>query len=322
MKKSSIILIIMIAAAIAFFVIGILVLLYRSGQTDSKNDSQSGQSSDTTQDSNLKTYNNTRFGFQFAYPPDFTEPTNVNLTATPATAGSDYITLASTEHGSMLINAKPLAMDEITASLNDLVSRHTANLSQKTSISLGNESAVRASFTQGTISLGGIQLNVKDEDVIFVRHQNTLMWIELRPKAGDSSDTFTKVLDSFMFVTPTGSNQTSDPGSGTSNNQEPVPPPPAPPTVQSFTITADDSGATPSEITVPPGTIVDLTFNVSTNNVYYGGLDFRSSKINTGTIMAGGTKTIAFTATSSFTFTPYWPSSNVSKNYSIKVIVE
>ena len=72
---------------------------------------------------------------------------------------------------------------------------------------------------------------------------------------------------------------------------------------------------------VPTGTIVEITFNVGSTNVYYGGLDFRSSVINSGTVYAGQAKTISFTAKNSFDFTPYWPASQVSKNYKISVMV-
>ncbi len=95
-----------------------------------------------------------------------------------------------------------------------------------------------------------------------------------------------------------------------------------PSAVQTFSITADDSGASLQEITVPKGTIVEITFSIATSNVYYGGLDFRSSVVNSGTILTGQSKTISFTANQSFLFTPYWPASNVAKNYLIKVTAQ
>lgn len=98
-------------------------------------------------------------------------------------------------------------------------------------------------------------------------------------------------------------------------------PPPAP-TIQTFSITADDSTATPSEISATKGAIVEITFNVSAINVYHGGLDFRSSVVNSGTVFSGQSKTISFTATQSFSFTPYWPSTNIAKGYTIKVTVQ
>lgn len=107
---------------------------------------------------------------------------------------------------------------------------------------------------------------------------------------------------------------------------KPTPPPPQTPTtstpvIKTFSISADDSGATPSEITVAKGTTVEITFKVASANVYYGGLDFRSSVVNSGTINSGGSKTISFAANKSFSFTPYWPASGVAKPYAIKVTV-
>ncbi|MEO8066033.1 MAG: hypothetical protein ABI643_04295 [Candidatus Doudnabacteria bacterium] len=94
------------------------------------------------------------------------------------------------------------------------------------------------------------------------------------------------------------------------------------PVIKTFSISADDSAATPGEITVAKGTIVEITFNVSASDVYYGGLDFRSAVVNSGTVNAGGSKTISFTADQSFAFTPYWPAQNIAKNYTIKVTVQ
>jgi hypothetical protein len=94
------------------------------------------------------------------------------------------------------------------------------------------------------------------------------------------------------------------------------------PSIQVFNITADDSGASPMEINVVSGTIVQITFSVSSSNVSGSGLDFRSSVANSGTIYAGQSKTISFTANESFSFTPYSTSTNTAKNYKIKVTVQ
>jgi hypothetical protein len=87
-------------------------------------------------------------------------------------------------------------------------------------------------------------------------------------------------------------------------------------------IFANDITANPKTITAEKDTQVTLIFQVDSKNVYFGGLDFRSPVINTGTINAGQSETVTFTALASFEFTPYWPASQVAKDYQINIVVE
>jgi cytoskeletal protein RodZ len=91
---------------------------------------------------------------------------------------------------------------------------------------------------------------------------------------------------------------------------------------QSFSVTGSDTKASLTSITVAKGTPVTITFTVDANNTYHGGLDFRSSVISTGTILPGKSKSVSFTATTSFAFTPYWPATNTKKPYVISVLVK
>ncbi len=91
---------------------------------------------------------------------------------------------------------------------------------------------------------------------------------------------------------------------------------------KSFTVNADDSSADLTTINAKKGDSVSITFNVKPNNVYHAGLDFRSDQVSTGTIAPGSSKTITFTANNSFTFTPYWPSTNIAKPYTISVVIQ
>jgi len=132
---------------------------------------------------------------------------------------------------------------------------------------------------------------------------------------------YAAILGSFAFtsstttqattVTTTSTNTNTSTSKSTQN-----------PTIQKFTITADDSSASPEEINVTAGNIVEITFSVAGSNVYDGGLDFRSSVVNSGTIHTAESKTISFKADKSFSFTPYWPASNIAKSYKIKVVVQ
>ncbi len=111
--------------------------------------------------------------------------------------------------------------------------------------------------------------------------------------------------------------------SSTSIIQNP-PSPASPPVVreQSFTVHANDSSADLTKIMVNKGATVTITFSVDANDTYHGGLDFRSPVVNTGPIAPGSSKTINFTAINSFNITPYWPTTNIQKPYTISVTVE
>ncbi len=93
------------------------------------------------------------------------------------------------------------------------------------------------------------------------------------------------------------------------------------PAPQSFTVNGNDTTADLLTISVPKGTLVTITFGADAQGTYHGGLDFRSSIVNTGTIAPGSTKTGTFTATSSFIFQPYWPATNIAKPYHITINV-
>lgn len=89
-----------------------------------------------------------------------------------------------------------------------------------------------------------------------------------------------------------------------------------------LTLEADDSGFYPAgNIEVPKGAKVMLTFVVRQANVYFGGLDFRSSKFQTDPVKPGGSTTVEFVADESFTISSYWPASGVLKA-NIEVIAE
>ncbi len=86
----------------------------------------------------------------------------------------------------------------------------------------------------------------------------------------------------------------------------------------SYSILADDNGfyIDGSEITsidVSSDSEVTITFEVSTESTYYGGLDFRSENFNSPDVPPGETWTTTFMADSDFTIKSYWPSSNVKK---------
>lgn len=81
-----------------------------------------------------------------------------------------------------------------------------------------------------------------------------------------------------------------------------------------FAIEADDSGFYPSSIIrVLRGAKFTLTIQVRSTNVYYGGLQIKSSKFDTGVLKPGETKAIELVAVESFDFSSYWPDTGVLK---------
>jgi hypothetical protein len=82
---------------------------------------------------------------------------------------------------------------------------------------------------------------------------------------------------------------------------------------KSFEIIATSSSFSPSSITVDPGDVVTLNFSVPASDSYCCGLEVRSSAFSTVTVAKGGSGSAAFTASSSFTFSSYWPASSVHK---------
>lgn len=93
-------------------------------------------------------------------------------------------------------------------------------------------------------------------------------------------------------------------------------------TEQSFVIEGDDRGLYPDSISVKKGASVTITFQVRSQEVYFGGLDFRSDVWGTtGKIKPGQSGTVEFTADQSFEFKSYWPASNKLKATG-QVIVE
>jgi hypothetical protein len=102
----------------------------------------------------------------------------------------------------------------------------------------------------------------------------------------------------------------------------PVPPPVKPQVSKNFIIEIDDYTAKPDSITVDQGAKVTLVVRAKTTNVYYGGIELRSPVVSTGTIPAGSSATVSFTADQTFTFTPYWPASGVKKDYTFTVNVK
>ena len=109
---------------------------------------------------------------------------------------------------------------------------------------------------------------------------------------------------------------TATPSSGTSTQ--------ATGNTETFTITANDTSASPNTVTVKQGDTVKLTFKVSSAGTYHGGLDFKSTDpaVDSGSIDEGSSGTVTFAATKSFKFTPYWYKSDIQKDYFVNVNVQ
>ena len=330
-QKGSTALIIMISAAVVFLAIGFLVVRQRTKSEPAPNPanqetSQTPQEPTNNQEltppagsveiAGWKTYANTKYNYQVQYPP--------NLKVGSISGNSVLGTYDAPVRG---YDVGPLVLITLTGSLRTEATAYFNeyyNLAQHPVTPSPGEPAVFCAIDQ----MGSANSNVLSVSCIgeggaaryaLIRGTDYDIFVDGYSKGFDNSDNgefqtetdYVKVLSTFKFNSATQAQAPS-----------PAPSPTPTPTVQSFSITADDSSANPSQITVPIGTIVNLTFNVSSQNVYYGGLEFRSLVANTGTIQAGGSKTIAFTVNQSFEFTPYWPASGVAKDYKIKIIAQ
>ena len=109
----------------------------------------------------------------------------------------------------------------------------------------------------------------------------------------------------------------------------PTPEPPTEPlepTVEEFTIEADDNsfsidGQDVSSITVSSGNMVKINFLVSATQVYFGGLEFRGCEQDTGKVNPGDSEIVTFVAEESCQIRSYWPASNRLKDR-LDVIVQ
>ncbi len=86
-------------------------------------------------------------------------------------------------------------------------------------------------------------------------------------------------------------------------------------------VEADDYGFYPSNLEFTKGSKVKLYLYVRSNNVYYGGLDFRSEKFKTEPVRPGQKTEVEFIADKDFIIESYWPLSNVKKA-ELKIIVK
>lgn len=86
-------------------------------------------------------------------------------------------------------------------------------------------------------------------------------------------------------------------------------------TANSGSANADEGNFAPGGITVDQGDSVTITFSVPAGDPYCCGAQVKGDggQFDTGTIAKGGSQMVTFTATSSFNFTSYWPSSGISK---------
>ena len=89
--------------------------------------------------------------------------------------------------------------------------------------------------------------------------------------------------------------------------------------ILNYIIFADDNGfyldgKTINSISVKSNTKITVTFDVKTDDVYFGGLEFRSEKFNSGKISPGERWTSPeITMTNTFIITSFWPSSGTKK---------
>jgi hypothetical protein len=331
MKKSNIILVTMLSAAVIAFGFGIFVLDSRTqnypvpGNQEMESENSEEQENPEPEQivisstSGWKTYDNEKHQFTLKYP--------ANLTAGSISDNSVLGTFDAPVRGFhvgplVLVVLKDATLKKDAQDLfNNLyetasnpkvvdgeavppIECHTQNVTNTNVVSIRSVSCDGEGGPARYAYIGG-----KSYDV-FVDGYSKGYDNANHGEFASTSD-YGTLLSTFVFTADTPTSTTPPPSSVTPTSSP----------IQAFTIAADDAGANPTEITVNKDSIVQMTFNIG-QDVYYGGLDFRSTEVNTGTINAGQSKTISFKATNSFFFTPYWPASQIAKNYTIKVTVQ
>jgi hypothetical protein len=367
MKKGTIILITMLAAAAVAIGFGLYVMRQRinspvsssqqpapdANQTQTQTQAQ--QQADQTPAAPLssivgwKTYSNDKHGFTVQYPSYL----KAGAVSGNSVLGTATVPVKGLHVGPLVLVAledkdlQKQAQDYFDGFYNAPIPVQTKNSpSAGTGDGQGTPQCTHDNITNNhVVSIKSVSCNGEGgtERYAYITGKTYSVFVDGYSKGFDNSGSgdftnttdYATILSTFIFtkdqpVTTTNNSPTPTPnptptGGPIPNptpNPNPTPTPNPTPSIQTFSITADDSSATPSTITVPAGTIVEITFNVASSNVYHGGLDFRSSVVNSGTVYAGASKTISFTANQSFDFTPYWPASNVAKSYMISVMVQ
>ncbi len=344
MKKSTIVLIAMLAAAAAAIGFGLYVISQRINsplpqeQSDSNQTPSADEQTDTEQNTSVastvgwKTYSNDKHAFTVQHPPYL----KAGAVSDNSVLGTFQVPVRGFHVGPLVLVAlkdKSLAKDAMdyfngvyNAALNPQPqpgAEAGAVVCTVDKIANPNVVSIKSVSCEGE---GGpakyAYITGKSYDVFVDGYSKGYD----NSGSGDFTNTsdYPTILSTFIFVkdiaTPLNNSPTPTPTP--TSDSDPSPTSKLIQSIQAVSISADDTNATPNMIMVPAGTIVEITFKVASSNVYYEGLDFRSSVVNSGTINAGASKTISFTAKNSFDFTPYWPASGVAKNYKISVVVQ
>ncbi|HEX9503573.1 MAG TPA: hypothetical protein VF974_04610 [Patescibacteria group bacterium] len=344
MKRSNKILIIMLACAGVAMGFGFFVIRSRSGPlptpqtnvTDQKTTPAPVVKDVPKQDAPVvttdwKVYTNDKHGFSISYPPYL----KAGSVSDNSVLGTYQVPVRGLHVGSLLLIA--LKDPSVKKSAVELF-QGVYDAAKNPKPAIGAEVApVECKIELDTAKIRAVSCNGEGGAARYAYITGTAydVFVDGYSKGYDKQDNgnlkdadFKTILSTFKFASETSASASPNPvipptaASPTPGTTPPTPTtPPTTPTIQMFTINADDSSATPSQITVNKGAIVQITFIVGTNT-YYGGLDFKSSVVNSGTVNAGQSKTISFKAGESFQFTPYWPASSVAKNYKIAVTVQ
>jgi len=289
--KSYQVLIGILAVAVIFTAVGFAMVFKRSHSSNNPAPVQQSQNQPVL---DWKVYKNDRVGYQFEYPTsglilDLSEPTTFGTGANDSKS-KDMVDFATKTNYS------------VVASLGALKDNATLESWIQNGVGMDKD----LTHYNKTLLDGRTAYSHKDYNFVIIFYKANIYQIAatdgIQPQKDKNDPIFTHLISTFSFIP----GSVPDVALKADDQKAPV----------AISIDASENTATPSVVSVPSWSIVQLTFAVNSKVP----MEFKSSNITTSEILPGANKTISFIATQSFELIPYI--AGVPRPYSIMIQVE